>query len=394
MKLSTLPYFRSGSVIIIVALIFGAVNLVLALTELQDTQDQVSFFRQSGKAEPHPSKRRFLNREINLKSDSLSTQGNGAAHLADLRMRDVCILADDATKTYYAVSSTSVPNNGPAVRAYTSRDLITWEGPHIIFQTPPDFWGDAHIKGIWAPELHAYRGKYYLFLTFDTDSLLPEQWRDWLPRVKRGTQVLVGNSPLGPFKPFQNHSTLPTDMMTLDGTLWVEDGVPYMVFSQEWVQITDGRIEMVRLKDDLSETVGEPVRLFAGSDAPWGRKSPRWGCWVTDGPYLYRSRSGKLFMIWSSFGKGGYTVGVAVSANGKLRGPWTQQAEPLFAEDGGHGMIFRRFDGQPMLVLHQPNKTGQERARLFELEDTGETLRIKAPFTEKSGVNHPSQPER
>jgi hypothetical protein len=29
-----------------------------------------------------------------------------------------------------------------------------------------------------------------------------------------------------------------------------------------------------------------------------------------------------------------------------------------------------------MLVLHQPN----ERGRLFELEDTGETLRIKAPF--------------
>ncbi len=64
---------------------------------------------------------------------------------------------------------------------------------------------------------------------------------------------------------------------------------------------------------------------------------------------------------------------------GKLRGPWVQQAKPLFAEDGGHGMIFKRFDGQLMLVLHQPNKV-TERARLFELEDTGETLRIKRPF--------------
>jgi hypothetical protein len=29
--------------------------------------------------------------------------------------------------------------------------------------------------------------------------------------------------------------------MALDGTLWVEDGVPYMIFCHEWIQITDGR---------------------------------------------------------------------------------------------------------------------------------------------------------
>lgn len=305
---------------------------------------------------------------------STQEEGSRRVSLADVRMRDVCILADEATKTYYAVSSA-----GRSVRAFMSKDLLTWEGPQTIFQTPPDFWGDVNIKSIWAPELHAYKGKYYLFLTFDTDSLFPEQWRNWLPRVRRGSQVLVSDSPTGPFKPFQNHSTLPVDMMTLDGTLWVEDGVPYMVFAHEWVQIKDGTVEMVQLKNDLSETVGEPVRLFDGSDAVWSRKSPQYSCHVTDGPYLYRSKSGKLMMIWSSFGKGGYTVGVAVSASGKLRGPWAQQSEPLFAQDGGHGMIFRRFDGQLMLVLHQPNKM-TERAHLFELEDTGETLRITSAF--------------
>jgi hypothetical protein len=76
----------------------------------------------------------------------------------------------------------------------------------------------------------------------------------------------------------------------------------------------------------------------------------------------------------------GGAVGVAVSATGQLRGPWRQQAEPLFADGGGHGMIFRRFDGQLMLVLHQPNEGGRERARLFELEDTGETVRITSAF--------------
>ena len=302
--------------------------------------------------------------------------------LSNIRMRDVCILADEATKTYYAISSTMAANveggRRPALRVFTSKDLRTWEGPHIVFQTPPDFWGEINIKAIWAPELIKYKDKYYVFATFDTDSLLAEQWRNWLPRVKRGTQVLVSDSPLGPFKPFQNHSTLPVDMMTLDGTLWIEDGVPYMVYCHEWVQVKDGTVEMIQLKDDLSATVGDPIHLFDGSDAPWGRKSPQWHCYVTDGPYLYRSKTGKLIMIWSSFGKGGYTVGVAVSTTGKLRGPWTQQAEPLYANDGGHGMIFKRFDGQLMLVLHQPNKNPNERPRFFELEDTGDTLKIKS----------------
>lgn len=317
-------------------------------------------------------------------AQTVPTQSISKIKLADVRMRDVCILADEVTKTYYAVSSTFVPasegRGRPAVHAYTSKDLSTWEGPHIIFQTPTDFWGDTNIRGIWAPELHRYKGKYYLLATFDTDSQFPEQWRNWLPRVKRGTQVLVSDSPLGPFKPFQNRSTLPVDMMTLDGTLWVEDGVPYMIYCHEWVQIKDGTVEMIQLKDDLSATVGEPILLFNGSDAGWNRKSPQYFCWVTDGPYLYRSRTGKLLMIWSSFGPGGYTTGVAHSTSGKLRGPWIQQAAPLISNDSGHGMIFKRFDGQLMLVLHSPNKRPDERGRLFELEDTGDSLRISGPF--------------
>jgi len=43
-------------------------------------------------------------------------------------------------------------------------------------------------------------------------------------------------------------------------------------------------------------------------------------------------------------------------------------------------MIFKRFDGQLMLVLDQPNKNPNERARFFELEDTGDTLKIKNQF--------------
>jgi GH43 family beta-xylosidase len=296
--------------------------------------------------------------------------------LPDERLRDPGVFADAQTRTYYLVSAVAQigPNGRPAVAAYVSKDLAQWEGPHIVFETPEGFWGN---RGIWAPELHAYRGKYYLFLTFNTDDPFPEQWRDWLPRVKRGSQVLVADSPLGPFKPFANESTLPADMMTLDGTLWIEDGAPYMVFCHEWVQIKDGTVESVRLSDDLSRTIGEPVRLFNGSDAPWSKKSGQYGCHVTDGCWLYRTKTGRLLMLWSTGGARGYTTGIAVSQSGKLAGPWTQQPEPIYTDDGGHAMLFQRFDGQLMMALHSPNKPPHERVLLLEMEDLGDTLRVR-----------------
>lgn len=285
---------------------------------------------------------------------------------------------DRAEGIYYLVTASGYrgPNGRSAVVAFTSKDLNVWEGPRVIFEVPADFWAQ---RGIWAPELHSYRDKFYLFLTFNTDDLLPEQWRDWLPRVKRGSQVLVGDSPLRPFKPFANQSTLPPDLMTLDATLFEEDGVPSMVFAHEWVQIKDGTIEYVQLTPDLSATVGEPKRLFHGSDAPWARKNPEFGSTVTDAPWLYRTKQGKLLMLWSSFGEGHYTVGIATSRSGKLAGrPWDQQAEPLYSKDGGHPMLFRRLgDEQLMMILHSPNKD-VERSELFEIEEVGETLRVKS----------------
>ena len=55
------------------------------------------------------------------------------------------------------------------------------------------------------------------------------------------------------------------EMMTLDATLWEEDGAPYIVYCHEWVQISNGTIEYMALKPDLSETVGEAKLMFRGT---------------------------------------------------------------------------------------------------------------------------------
>jgi beta-glucosidase len=308
-----------------------------------------------------------------------------ACTLAELRNRDPYILADAVAQTYYLVAAlrpnTSRSRHGVGV--YTSKDLATWQGPFTVFETPSDFWAQGPI---WAPEMHAYEGRYYLFLTFSTDVPLAEAKPDRSPLVKRGTQILVSDTPLGPFVPFHNRPHTPEDRMALDGTLWVEEGVPYMVYCHEWVQVGDGTIDCVRLRDDLSQTVGDAFTLFRGSDAP--RTRPGQDRFVTDGPFLHRTRTGKLLMLWSTFGWRGYTTLVATSESGTIFGPWRQLPRPLFAEDGGHAMIFHTFDGVPMLALHHPNRSPCERTLLFELEDGGDSIAlipsrpIDAPFAD------------
>ena len=292
--------------------------------------------------------------------------------LSEMRIRDPFILAEPATKTYYLYRSGGAK---AGVLAFTSKDLDTWTGPLTVFQIPEGFWAD---QAIWAPEVHRYRGKYYLFVTFTSRQQLGKV-HDRPAMVGRGTQILVADSPEGPFKPFGNRAHTPAGWLALDGTLWVEDGVPWMVFCHDWTQIQNGTMDLVRLKDDLSDPAGDPVTLFKATDAPWVRSLKQPGGqnhgYVTDAPFLYRTKSGTLLMTWSSFGVDGYALAVANSKSGKIQGPWVQDETPLFKDDGGHGMVFRTFDDKLILVLHQPNSK-TETARLFELEDAGDTFRF------------------
>ena len=83
-------------------------------------------------------------------------------------------------------------------------------------------------------------------------------------------------------------------------------------------------------------------------------------------------------MIWSSFKSGQYAIGTATSVTGSVFGPWIQHPDPLFDQHGGHGMIFRTFDGKLMLTFHGPNSpAGAERAHLYEIEDQGDKLSLK-----------------
>ncbi|MDD4514066.1 glycoside hydrolase family 43 protein [Massilibacteroides sp.] len=308
--------------------------------------------------------------------------------LSEIYIRDPCILADKKTNTYYLYRSASAKSSEGTeiggVEVFKSKDLKNWEGPMRVFTVPEANWINGNV---WAPEVHEYNGKYYLFATLNSKIIWKKKQEGWADYLFRGTQIFHADSPEGPFLPFGLTPHTPMDRMALDGTLWVEDGTPYMIYCHEWVQIADGTMELVELAKDLSAPVGNSMTLFCASAADWStgskHEAPLPTSYVTDGCFLYRSKTNKLLMIWSSFMNGEYAIGIAESATGKVAGPWKQQATPLFHKNGGHGMIFKSFDGKLYITFHGPNSpAGAERAHIYELEDIGDTLILKKEIRE------------
>ena len=144
-----------------------------------------------------------------------------------------------------------------------------------------------------------------------------------------------------------------------------------MVFCHEWVQIGDGEICAIPLTKDLASATGDPILLFCASQALWAQQIDSKGRkgYVTDGPWMHRLPDGELLMLWSSFGAGGYTVGVARSTSRQVIGPWEQDAQPLYSGDGGHCITFRDFDGSLWLSIHYPNETPHERPMFLPLAE-------------------------
>ncbi|MBA4866324.1 family 43 glycosylhydrolase [Streptomyces sp. PSKA54] len=329
--------------------------------------------------------------------------------LPDMPLHDPFIVADDKTRTYYLYTSNdrSVSGvDGTGTMVYRSHNLRDWMRPVVVFLAA-DQEGLWATDGGWAPEVHEFGGKYYLFATLHNHKKPlpvppPNQWGTPFPigNYMRGTIIAVSDSLMGPFTVIDpSRPTTPENLMALDGTLYVdESGKPHMVYAHEWLQTIDGTMEAIQLAPDLSKAVGDPTYLFKASDAFWLSEQIPSGVpnqlppYVTDGPQLYRSPDRSLIMLWSTYEKnsanpdgtvGGYYVQTyAVSKSGDIKGPWSQR-RPLVRNDSGHGMLFHTFDGQLMMVLHRPFNNA--RGKLYEMQLLGHELRVLRQRTDLDG---------
>ena len=253
----------------------------------------------------------------------------------ELSMSDPFIYPDPVTKTYYLTSSGG--------RMYKSKDLKTWEGPYNIID----------IKGLWleragfaaAAEIHKIGDYYYYAGTWSDHSDLIQQVPRRYNVPHNQTYLLRSDKPEGPYTSFAitpGYDYQPHDWDCIDGTLYEENGKIYMIFVHEWTQIIDGTMDYIELAPDLSYTVSEhPVTMFRASEAPscgemnglgeatFGLKMPGW---VTDGPQMFRTQTGKL------------------------------------------GMLFRTFEGKLLYVVHHVENGGPRKPQFWEVDDSGDKL--------------------
>lgn len=276
---------------------------------------------------------------------------------SDIQIRDPYIVPVKETGKYYLFGTTdSNPWDAPGegFLVYESEDLNLWSEPKVAFKPEEGFWATHNF---WAPEVHFYKGNWYIFASFKADG------------VCRGTQILKSDCITGPYHPITEKPVTPAHWECLDGTLYVdEDGPPWIVFCHEWVQVKNGEICCMPLSDDLTTPIGEPTLLFRASEGPW--VVDLWGSkenFVTDGPFLYRSKNGTLRMLWSSFSTEDYAISYAESQTGSILGPWIQHDRPVVV-NGGHGMVFDDFEGNTFLSIHSPNGTPHERPKLIPFE--------------------------
>lgn len=281
-------------------------------------------------------------------------------------LRDPFVLVTDDA---YYLYGTGIPGDGgwadTVWACYKSTEGLfgDWKMTEtLVYERPKDA-----EKQLWAPEVHKYKGDYYLFGSY------------FSAKTKhRGCTILKSSSPEGPFVEISDGHVTPSDWDAIDGTLYVdEDGCPWLVFVHEWTSTEDkvGRMAVARLSDDLTRLTSEPKDVFKANDPTWTNN----GC--TDGPFMYKTREGKLLMLWSNFLDKDYCVGIAESKSGKPDGEWIHWEELLFSkeitgnDDGGHGMIFVSKEGEKYLSVHSPNRP----------TDTGKEEVIFVPVHEENG---------
>ena len=300
-----------------------------------------------------------LYREV--RRDILRSLAGDAAAPQRVRGGDPFIHLENGTYYLYFSSGDTV-----GLTVYTSTDLKEW-----LPDQGRDKFGRAYVNGngfgknrFWAPEMHKYKGKYYLFHS-----------------AEEKVTVDVGDSPLGPFrnpekKPFFQEGNIDNSFFLDD------DGTPYMLYAHFYA---GNEVWICELEKDLLHAKPETQRKLIRAEEDWemNRADPRFSKWsIAEGPCLVK-KDGLYWLTYSSHHviDDNYNVCLATATN--VKGPYVKQGKgPILAPRGkyqctGHHSLFKDKFGNWKIVFHSRDPGGGPRY----------TYTADAKFTTKDG--HP-----
>ena len=224
----------------------------------------------------------------------------------------------------------------PGVQIHHSRNLINWK----LIKRPLDrisqlnMIGCPNSAGIWAPCLSYSDGTFFLIYT--------NQKSDKSSCMDANNYIVTTDDILGDWsEPIYIHS------MGFDPSIFHDDnGKKWIIWAMwdhrqrhDWF----GGIFIQEYNHTLKKLVGEPVKIFDGSDLG-----------ATEGPHLYK-RNGYYYLMTAEGGTS-YTHAVTLARSKNIYGPYTVHPEnPILTSSGNEDLEIQKA-GHGSLVETQNNR--------------------------------------
>lgn len=274
----------------------------------------------------------------------------------------------------------------PGVKLFSSPDLRNWkdEGFLIDRKTIPE--AAWYRDRFWAPELHAWQGKWYLSFNARNESKEHPHFH--------GCALAVADDIKGPYR-----------MLTLDKPLVRGNDLHIFVDddNRTYAFWNGGYIFACEIDLEKGTLTGIPKKLFT--------KSPEKTAWDyigIEGSYVWKHNK-RYYLFYSSWSRG-YEVGYATADS--VFGPWTKNpGNPIYGNvnprvlrrfrlplpadyrkspflNCGHNAIFTGPDGNVWISAHGIRKDGTPRLCFDPLKiDVSGTIQYSGPTFEKQIVS-------
>lgn len=253
------------------------------------------------------------------------------------------------TDGYYYFTASVPEYDRIEVRRATTLPGLSTATPVVVWERRPRGLMSKHI---WAPEIHAIDGKWYIyFAAARVDA--PFDHRIY---------VLENDSPNPLEGAWVEKGRIKTnwESFSLDATTFEHRGTRYLVWAQRDPKIFGNSNLYIAAMSNPWTISGKQVMLSKPS-YDWERR----GFWVNEGPAVL-IRNGKVFITYSaSATDASYAMGMlTASADSDLLNPdsWSKSPEPVFQTNPvtgqygpGHNSFTVLPEGDDILVYHARN---------------------------------------
>ena len=261
------------------------------------------------------------------------------------------IYAEDKFYMY----ATNANSNGDCsyLQVWSSENLTNWINEGICYQPELTNWA---IDGLWAPEVIAHEGKYYLY------------YSGW--DIKRGGHqigVAVSDSPKGPFVDYKGETKngyidssvapIKFNYAVIDPSPFIDDnGEKYILITKDQYAGTSSTY-IAKLNDDMASIDTSTLKLLITPSLEWEKKSVT-SFW-NEAPFMYK-KDGIYYLFYSSnyYMDRYYGIGYATSTS--PYGPFIKSEEPLlitqdywdYISGTGHCSIFESKDKKETFIAY------------------------------------------